>query len=119
MFDTLYLDVDSWDLTLDADANIAMASAPYAAAQDVASACRLWSGEYIYNTTRGIPYQDAILGQMVPVNVLTSLYNKEAQTVPDIATASTLLQYNRQSRALSGQIQLTLVDGSNLNVNVI
>ena len=42
---TLYLDPQSWDLVLDAAGNIAMAKDPYAKAQDVASACRLFSGE--------------------------------------------------------------------------
>lgn len=118
MFDTIYLDPESWDLALDISGNIAMASAPYAAAQDVASACRLWSGEYIYDTTRGIPYEDAILGKLLPRNILTAMYNKEAATVPDVNTVTSLLQYNKLSRVLSGQIQLTLVDGTTNVINI-
>jgi len=119
MFDTLYLDPDSWDLALEVNGNIALAGAPYSLAQDVASTCRLWEGEYIYDVTQGLPYEQSILGQLLPVNVLTEMYNKNATSVPDIATANTLLQYNKESRVLSGQINLTLTDGSTLNVNVI
>lgn len=119
MFDTIYLDPDSWDFALDASGNIAMANAPYAAAQDVASSCRLWLGEYIYDYTKGIPYEESILGQAIPLNIITAFYNTEAAMVPDIATTNTLLQYNREKRILSGQINLTLTDGTNLNVNVI
>lgn len=41
---TLYLEPDSWDLTLDANRSIALAVAPYERAQSVANACRLWRG---------------------------------------------------------------------------
>ena len=118
MFDTIYLDPDSWDFALDIDGNIAVANAPYSIAQDVASACRVWFGEYIYNTERGMPYDTSILGQLLPINVLTGMYNVEASTVPDVATASTILQYNKASRILSGQIEITLVDGTTTNVNI-
>ena len=42
---TLYLDPQSWDLALDVAGNIALAKDPYAKAQDVASAARLFVGE--------------------------------------------------------------------------
>ena len=118
MFDTIYLDPDSWDLALDISGNIAVANAPYSIAQDVASSCRLWLGEYIYDYSKGIPYEESILGQLIPINVITAFYNNQAATVPDIATTNTLLQYNRENRMLSGQINLTLTDGTTLNVNV-
>lgn len=41
---TLYLDQESWDLTLDTAGNIALAKDPYAKAQDVASAYRVRTG---------------------------------------------------------------------------
>ena len=39
-YSTLLLDQTEWDLVLDASGNIALASPPYALAQDVASAVR-------------------------------------------------------------------------------
>lgn len=118
MLDTLYLDPTAWDFALDINGNIAVANGPYSAAQDAASACRLWQTEYIYDTTRGVPYDTSILGQLLPSNVLAAFYNKEAQTVPDVATTSTLLQYNATTRMLSGQINLTLVDGTTNVINI-
>ena len=118
MYDTIYLDPASWDLALDIDGNIALANAPYAVAQDVASACRLWQGEALYNTERGIPYESSVLGQMIPSNVLTGMYNKEASTVPDVATANAILFYNSVNRKLTGQIQLTLTNGTTNVINV-
>ena len=52
---TLLLTPQTWDLTVDASNNIAVAAEPYALAQDAASAIRLFQGEDYYDTTRGIP----------------------------------------------------------------
>lgn len=118
MFDTLYLDPTSWDLVLDANGGIAMANAPYAAAQDVASSCRLWTGEYIYDITRGIPYEKYILGYMPPRNIFISWLTNESITVPDVSTATPVLAYNNGTRDIYGQIQVTLTDGTTANVNI-
>ena len=59
---TLLLDRTVWDLVLDAGGNIARASNPYAVAQDVASAIKLFRGELFYDTAKGIPYWTEVLG---------------------------------------------------------
>lgn len=111
---TLYLDPDSWDLTLDASGNIALAVAPYERAQSVANACRLWRGEAPFNTDRGIPYDTEVLGKQPPQRILAGWYEAEAVTVPGVTSAIAVLQYD--SRALTGQIQCTLDDGTVINV---
>lgn len=111
---TLYLDPDSWDLTLDAGRSIALAVAPYERAQSVANACRLWRGEAPFNTDRGIPYEEEILGKQPPQRILAGWYETEAVTVPGVTSAIAVLQYD--SRALTGQIQCTLDDGTVINV---
>lgn len=111
---TLYLDPESWDLTIDANRNIALAVAPYECAQSVANSCRLWRGEAPFNTDRGIPYETDILGQQPPPRVLYGLFETEAKTVPRIASATAVLQY--ANRGLTGQIQCTLDDGTVINV---
>lgn len=116
MLTTLYLDPESWDLTVDAFGNIAMASAPYACAQDAASACRLWLGEALYDTRRGIPYDQAILGKLPPASRLADWYQTEAQTVPDVAKAKAMLVFDK--RALGGQIQLTLNNGETNAISI-
>lgn len=111
---TLYLDPESWDLAVDAEGNIAMAFSPYEQAQTVANACRLWRGEAPFNTDRGIPYETDILGKQPPPRLLYGLFETEAKTVPRIASANAVLQY--ENRALSGQVQCTLDDGTVINV---
>lgn len=118
MLDTIFLDSNAWDLALDANGNIAVANAPYSAAQDVASACRLWLGEYIYDITKGIPYEEYILGYMPPRNLFISWLTTESFNVPNVSTATPVLSYNNSNRQVYGQIQLTLTDGTTTNVNI-
>lgn len=115
MATTQYLDPDSWDLALDASGNIALASEPYATAQSVANACRLWRGEATFSTNRGMPY-DQILGKQPPQQTVAEWYEAEAESVPTVVSATAVLQFDRVSRELGGQIQCTLTDGTIINV---
>jgi len=69
-FKTLLLDRTVWDLVLDSNGDIALASPPYALEQDVASAVRLFLGELWYDTTKGIPYLKKFLGNYRPYRCL-------------------------------------------------
>ena len=66
-YNTLLLDTVAWDLVLDSFGNIALASPPYALAQDVASAIRTFLGEVYYDASLGVPYFQDILGQLPPM----------------------------------------------------
>lgn len=103
-FDTLLLDQVAWDLVIDSAGNIAMAEPPYALAQDVASAVRLFLGELWYNTTAGIPYFEEILGTLPPVSLLISYIETAALTVPGVVTAQCIIGAF-DSREITGQIQ--------------
>lgn len=113
---TLYLDPASWDLAVDASRSIALATDQYATAQTVANACRLWKGEAPYDSTRGIPYESEILGKQPPNRLMSQWYQDEAATVPDVQSVVAVLQFDRETRALGGQIQCTLNDGTVINV---
>ncbi len=114
---TLLLDRTQWDLVLDAKGNIALASEPYARAQDVASACRLFRGELWYNTAKGIPYFDEILGHRPPVSLVKAHLERAALTVPGVTNVQVILQ-DIQNRKLSGQVQFTDADGETNNVAI-
>lgn len=113
--DTLLLAQDTWDLVLDASGNIAKASEPYAIAQDVASAVRLFAGELWYDQTQGIPYFEKILGQRPSLQYIKSQIEKAALTVPGVAQARCLFA-GFKGRALSGQIQIIDTTGATNNV---
>lgn len=113
---TLLLDTHLWDLVLDASGNIAMASEPYAIAQDVASAIKLFAGELWYDNTRGIPYFDQILGQYPPAGYLASQFEQAALTVPGVVQAQCSgLQLS--GRKLTGQVEVIDVAGQSQNVS--
>jgi hypothetical protein len=113
---TLLLDQTAWDLVLDANGNIAMASAPYALAQDVASAVRTFLGEVWYDTSEGIPYWTKVLGKLPPASLLIEMINQVALTVPGVVTVQTFIT-SFSGRTISGNIQFVDVDHETHTVN--
>lgn len=108
--DTLYLD-ENWDLTLDLQGNIALANAPYALAQDAASACRTFIGECWYDTTIGLPYWQQILGHWPSLMLVKSQLVSAAMTVPGVVSAQAFIT-GVTDRQLTGQIQVTDSSGN-------
>lgn len=89
---TLLLDTLGWDLVLDTSGNIALATTPYAQAQDAASAIRLFQGELWYDTVPGVPYWASILGKFPPpVSLMKDQFNSAAKTVPGVVSATCFL----------------------------
>jgi hypothetical protein len=113
---TIYLSPQTWDLCVDASGNIAMASDPYATAQDVASACSIWQGELWYDTQAGIPYL-SVLGQPVSLSYIKGQLVAAALTVDGVASAQVFISLI-QNRKLTGQVQVTLESGETLTVPV-
>ena len=114
--DTIYLDPLRWDMQVDSFGNIAVASSPYAVAQDVASECLLWYGEARYDNTKGIPYEPSILGELPPPAKLISWFKQAAEGVPEVDTATVLLNF--ENRHLTGEIQVTLNSGDNFTLTI-
>ena len=113
---TLLLDNLAWDLVLDSNGDIALAAPPYAVAQDVASAIRLFLGELWYDTTQGVAYWQQLLGQNPTTSQIAAAFNKAALTVPGVATANTVIT-SIAGRKVSGQVQFTTSDGTSTTVN--
>src|ERR1043166_5344551 len=109
MAKTLLLDVSAWDLVLDIDGDIAVASNPYALAQDAASAIRTFLGEVWYDTTIGVPY-DTILGKAPRLSYLKAKMVAAALTVPEVAEAKCFVT-GFSSRGVSGQVQVRTTSG--------
>lgn len=103
-YNTLLLDQTAWDLVIDSAGNIAMATPPYALAQDVASAVRLFLGELWYATAKGIPYFEDVLGHLPPVSLLTGYMEKAALTVPGVVSVQVIItEFN--AREVRGEVQ--------------
>ena len=114
---TLLLDVATWDLSIDGSRNIAMATGPYAIAQDVASSLRLFAGELWYDTPQGVPYFADVLGQGVNAGVLIDDFDTAALVVPGVVQAQTVLApLDRTSRTLTGTVSVIDTDGQALGI---
>lgn len=109
---TLLLDTLDWDLVIDAAGNIALASDPYASAQDAASAIRLFQGELYYDTTKGVPYWALILGKRPSISLIKQQFINAALTVPTVSSAQCFLSsVDPTTRRVSGQVQVKLASG--------
>ncbi len=117
MNSTLLLDNTNWDLLADARGNIAVAAAPYALAQDVASAIKLFLGELWYNAVPGIPYFSEILGHAPPVGLFQEYMARAALTVPGVVTATCVIN-SVDGRTVNGQVTFTDSSGTEQTVAV-
>lgn len=113
---TLLLDTGTWDLVLDANGNIAIASPPYSLAQDAASAIRLFQGELWYDTTQGVPYFTQIFGEFPPINYVKAAFINAALTVPGVASAQCFITAVT-NRGITGQVQITSTSGQTAVAN--
>ena len=112
---TLLLDISAWDLVLDSNGNIACAAPPYAVAQDVASAIRLFLGELWYDTKQGVPYWQSLLGFNPTISQIASALNAAALTVPGVVSANTIIT-SISDREVIGQVQFTTSNGTSTTV---
>ena len=115
--DTLLLDVSRWDLVLDAAGNVAVATTPYSRAQDVASAIRLFLGEAWYDTSRGVPYLEQVLGKTPSITEFQALMVRAALTVPGVVSAECIVS-SFENRTVEGQVIFTDSDGNTETVNL-
>lgn len=115
---TLLLDLTDWDLVADSNGNIAMATAPYSRAQDVASYIRTFEGECYYNTDIGIPYFSQILGHTPPITLFQEYMADAAEEVPGVERAECTVQ-SLVDRTVSGQVLFIDEDSSENAVNLL
>lgn len=108
---TQLLDTLRWDVILDADGNVAVASDPYSVAQDVASACRTFLSEVYYDTTLGVPYLGQILGQEPSLAFVKAQLELAAAKVPGCSNPVAYIT-GLVGRQLSGQIQFADSNGA-------
>ena len=112
---TLLLTQDTWDLCVDALGNIAVATVPYSYAQDVASACKLFLGELWYNTAKGVPYLEEILGKLPTEDALRQYLIEAALSVDGVVKVDVIVN-SFDSRTISGNIQFVDINGNTSNV---
>lgn len=109
---SLQLDA-SGDLMLDASGNVAVAPTALGLAQDAASAIKLFLGEYIFDTTLGVPWLEQVLALSPPLALLKQLLVDAALSVnetapaPAIASAQVFIsEFSTSTRTVTGQVQI-------------
>lgn len=107
---------ETWDISLDDAGNIAIASNPYAVAQDVACACSTFLGEAWYDTTLGIPYYERILGKWPGTQLINTKMATEAKKLPYVQSAFCTTTVSNGNRTASGV--MTVTDTNNTKINV-
>lgn len=116
MTTSIFLYPNTWDLVTDAKGDIAVATDEYEIAQNVASACRLWLGEAMYDRTRGIPYKFQVLGSRADMALLDDWFRTEALTVLGVAECEPFLSI--EDRTLTGYLRIKTTNGETFNVTV-
>lgn len=117
MYNTLILDQTKWDLIIDSAGNIGMATPAYALAQDVASAIRLFLGELWYQTDKGIPYFEEILGKTYPLAVVIVQLESAALNVSGVVSAQCIIT-NISNREVVGQVLFIDETGAQNAINL-
>lgn len=108
---TLLLNPATWDLTVDALGNIAVADNPYSLAQDAASAIKLFQAELWFDTTQGVPYFEQIFGRPPNVALMKAKFAAAALTVPGVVSAVVFITAIID-RGVHGQVQVTDAAGT-------
>lgn len=109
---------DSWDLTLDGNGDIAIASGEYAAAQDSASACLTFYGECYYNNTLGIPWDTNVLGHRPSGVYIAQKMENEAKKLPVVEKALCTVYFDRAARQVKGNLRITTIDGDEAELTI-
>lgn len=109
---------ESWDLTLDGDGNLAIATNSEAVAQDVASACMVFSGECWFNNTLGIPWKESVLGHQFTPGFISQKMQSEAKKLPIVDQALASVFFDKSSRRTTGTIRVTDITGASTRVTL-
>lgn len=113
---SLLLDRTTWDLSVDANRNLAVCTEPYSVLQDVATAIRTWLGECWYDTSLGLPYDSGIFNGSSSVPLLRAQAEQAAMGVPGVSAAQCALIGPRADRSIGGVIAVTLTTGETQSV---
>lgn len=114
---SLPLNLQTWDIELDAYGNMSLEAEPASIAQDVACAIRTFQGECRYDQTLGMPYFQSILGKLPAGSFVVAAIQQQAFTIPlvDKCTVPRLF-LDKTTRKLSGLAVITTTGSTSNSV---
>lgn len=95
----------TWDLQLDGSGQFATVTGPYAVAQSVANACRLFTSDAYLDQTEGIPHFELELGRKPSDDVIKERLVRAALAVNEVETA-VMVEYKMVGRVATGTTQI-------------
>lgn len=105
---SLPLNLQTWDLQLDAYGNLSLQEEAASIAQDVACAIRTFQGECRYNVSLGMPYFQSILGKLPAGSFVVAAIQQQAYTIPLVEKCTVpRLLLDQTTRKLSGLALIT------------
>lgn len=104
-------------MQLDNAGNIKVCDDAYAVAQEVANKIRLFTNDAYFDEEKGIPHFVIDLGKKPMQSVVRSRIKEASLSVPEVKTVN-ILNIEIVDRKLSGQIELTLKNGSIVDVTI-
>lgn len=106
---TLALNEATWDLTLDNLGNIATKSDQRQKAQDVATSVKVYSGECVFDSERGLPY-NLVMAEQVNRPLLQEYVNIETKRIDGVQNTEVVVN-GLKDRELDFDILVSTEDG--------
>lgn len=115
---TLYLN-DKWDIFSDASGQIALVSGAYAIAQNAANAVRLFKNDAYLAQTRGIPHFKIELGKApaIAAPILRTRIRETVLNVNGVTGAEVDLTFDESGRVMGGEVQATVLESENVQID--
>lgn len=109
-----------WDLSLDANGQLAVLSSKEAVAQTVANRCRLFVRDASFNYDEGVAYFDTTLGTRVQTAFLSSELRREAEQVEGVTevVSVTIDQLDLDTRTIKATIVCLCEDSENVFIEI-
>lgn len=110
---------DLWDIQLDNHGRIRECTGAYAIAQHAANAIKLFTNDAYFDPDRGIPHFVVDLGRRLQPSIIRSRFKDAAQSVAGVASANVVNIELGKGRVVSCEVNLYLLDGSEVNTDVV
>ena len=112
---------DNWDITLNGIGRIEVTTGAYAIAQEVATKVRAFYHDMFFNWEQGIPHFVDELGVAPNFTLIRSRIRERALEVDGVEDVEIELDESsvtNRNRALTGDIKLTLTDGTTVEIEI-
>lgn len=113
---------NKWDISLNEVGLIQTVQNDYAIAQSVANECRCFTDDLVFDTTNGIPWFNAQLGHRIMESLTTTYLRRAAERVEEVERVDRITldvqEFNPSVRELSGTLEFTVVDGTNVTIEL-